>query len=294
MLHGKRAALPLQGGYAVWLFFAAEAGVPGAWRGFAALGVIFLLTLRTVSDRQDAPQKGAASWEYACLTMAIVSAACAVTYHPMAWILSCVATLVHRRLNEVGQRGLLQAIPVMTLAVATYPLETLLPPGADLAVQTFTAQIAQYVVTVTGLPVTCIEDAIAPTLVGPDGLMVHVTALCAGTSTLIVLSTLGLILAEAFLTDLGDKLLCMALAPALGLFGNVLRIALSTHAANAWAADRAVWSIAHDGIGYLTFIGIYAALFSAIRRLRKSVTLTATSRASGTSVASPSATNGVM
>ena len=51
------------------------------------------------------------------------------------------------------------------------------------------------------------------------------------------------------------------IAPSISYAVNVIRIAISTHAANQWLGLGNAWDLAHDTIGYVAFAITYMFFF---------------------------------
>lgn len=153
------------------------------------------------------------------------------------------------------------------LAALAVPWENFCRAHADPLLQQGTAAVSALLVGLTGLPVQLISQSGQPHLLTAHA-DVHVSNLCAGLTTLVTLTTLGLILAEAFLPDARHPWRFVALTPLIGFGANVVRIVLSTHAANLWAHNADAWALAHAAIGYTTFACTYGALFALVWRQR--------------------------
>lgn len=273
------------GCYVAWLVGQIVQQAPGAWRALAScVGAALLVHQGT----PNSPSRRSRTW-----AIAIVAAAGASTpwaqRTPWLWAAWLPALAVGARLGMYGGRAVLRRPLLVLLAALAFPYEALLPPAVDTTLQLLTAQGAAALVTLSGLPV--ILQSHPPALLGPHELVVSVTALCAGAPTLFALGTLGILTAELAFDALGAQLLCMLMAPAFGLAGNVLRVALSTHAANWWSENALLWDLAHEVIGYACFGLCYAALFGCVRALRqfrpRATPPASSSSASGHSVASP-------
>ena len=130
-----------------------------------------------------------------------------------------------------------------------------------------TAFAAAVLVNATGLSVDVVQMHV-PTL-ATENLQLHVTPLCAGLGPLLSFATLGLTLGLIFLEDPTRQKWLAIVTPFAGLLGNILRVAISTHAADLWL-DRHpwAWDVAHDLIGYLCFVAIYAALWLFLKNVR--------------------------
>ena len=130
-----------------------------------------------------------------------------------------------------------------------------------------TAIGAALLVNLSGLSVEVTQMHV-PTLT-TDNLQLHVTPLCAGVGPLLSFSTLGAALGILFLENSRQQKWLVVITPVAGLIGNILRVAISTHAANIWL-DRHpwAWDVAHDLIGYLCFAVIYGAIWFFLRNLK--------------------------
>ena len=153
------------------------------------------------------------------------------------------------------------------LILLTIPWETHLGDACNSFLGQFTAYAAAPLVNVTGLSVQVIQMHV-PTL-ATENLQLHVTPLCAGMGPLLSFSPLGIALGLIFLDDPHQQKWLAVVTPLAGLLGNILRVAISTHAANIWL-DRHpwAWDVAHDLIGYLCFVAIYAALWFFLKNVR--------------------------
>lgn len=277
------------------LWFAREApGGSGGWselRSWAALACCALLlwTLRPLGLGARAH-----GWVWLLSATAGTIALLGV-HHPRWWLLSWTLLGLAAIAGAPSPR---RFWIVGALWVCVYPFERNLAPALDPHLQSLTAWLALPLVNGTGLPVALdLLHPAGPTLVG-ENLYVTVTSLCAGTQTLLTLLTLGLVVAQVFVSKLEHRLVFVALTPLFGFAGNVLRVAVSTHAATRWGQDPWAWAMAHDGAGYFTFTLTYAALFWVTRRLRRSNHRPRTALSSDTVVATattqaPHLTNGV-
>ena len=163
---------------------------------------------------------------------------------------------------------------VAALLLLSVPVEVLWGASLDFLLQMGTTYGAATLVRATGLAVA-IGRGPSP-LLFTDDLQVMVTPLCAGCHTILAMLTLGVVAAETFLYDVRSKHLFVLLVPLLGFCGNVLRVAVSTHAANRWAGRGMAWDIAHDVIGYVTFVGVYAVAFACLLLRRRATRPTPT------------------
>ena len=179
--------------------------------------------------------------------------------------LACLSLAVHRKkFNTI-------LFPV--LLILSLPLELWLRDLCNPALGEFTAICASVLVNFTGLAVDVTQMHV-PTLTTPT-LQLHVTPLCAGIGPLLSFSTLGAALGLFFLDDPRQQKWLVIITPLAGLIGNILRVAISTHAANIWL-DRHpwAWDVAHDLIGYLCFAMIYAAIWWFLKNLKTTETST--------------------
>lgn len=153
------------------------------------------------------------------------------------------------------------------LMLLTVPWETHLGDICNGFLGQLTAYAAAPLVNATGLSVQVIQLHV-PTL-ATENLQLHVTPLCAGMGPLLSFSTLGVALGLLFLDDPFQQKWLAIITPLAGLLGNILRVAISTHAANIWL-DRHpwAWDVAHDLVGYLCFVAIYAALWFFLKNVR--------------------------
>ena len=276
--------------YGVWLAPLLARGAPGSWRALATcIGAALLIEQGAFKAGTAQPRSARDRRLALALALTAGLAALPALHTPVAWALVLALLAAANLMGLHGAQRLARQPLLVPLAAAGFPFEAVLPPPVDTLLQRLTAEAAAWLVNASGLPVTLQIDP--PALLGPRDLVVSVTALCAGAATLFALTTLGMLLAELAFEPLAAKLLCVLMTPAFGLAGNVLRVALSTHAANWWAEDALAWNLAHDGIGYATFGLTYLALFACVRALRQwrpRARLPAiSSSASGQSVASP-------
>ncbi len=244
---------------------------PAPFGDLRSIAALFALTLLVWLRRPRLPEGRTMGREAAgCLGSAIALALVALAV-PVLWVgslLLLASGLVMWSAPEVRGSSRLQSYGVLILLTGTiYPFERDLGLGLDPLLQTLTAHFAAPLVNVTGLAVEVTSGAGDPVLVGTD-LFVTVTALCAGSQTLLSLWTLGLIIAEVFLDRWDTRLIFVALTPLFGFIGNVMRVAVSTHAAQSWGNRAQTWDIAHDVIGYGAFAGTYLLLILAVRMLR--------------------------
>ena len=130
-----------------------------------------------------------------------------------------------------------------------------------------TAIGAALLVNASGLAVEVTQMHV-PTLT-TGNLQLHVTPLCAGIGPLLSFSTLGAALGTLFLEEPKQQKWLVAITPIAGLLGNILRVAISTHAANIWL-DRHpwAWDVAHDLIGYVCFAIIYVLIWLFLKNLK--------------------------
>lgn len=165
------------------------------------------------------------------------------------------------------QRQKHKSILFACLMLLTIPWETHLGEVCNGFLGQVTAYAAAPLVNATGLSVQVIQMHV-PTL-ATQNLQLHVTPLCAGIGPLLSFSTLGIALGLIFLDDPFQQKWLAIITPLAGLLGNILRVAISTHAANIWL-DRHpwAWDVAHDLIGYLCFVAIYGALWFFLKNVR--------------------------
>lgn len=161
-----------------------------------------------------------------------------------------------------------EQLGVGLVAVLVFPFETHWGDVLDPISQAATADLAAALVRLSGFAVHVVHPQAADPFLAAEGLTVTVNRLCAGSQTLFTILTLGAVIAELFLEAPRIKLSYVAGALLFGFLGNVLRVALSTHAARVWGGDALSWNIAHDVIGYAAFIGVYGLLFIIARRLQ--------------------------
>ena len=173
--------------------------------------------------------------------------------------LACVGLAISRE----RQNNLL--VPV--LLILGLPWELWLDALCNPMLGELTAIGAALLVNLSGLSVEVTQMHV-PTLT-TDNLQLHVTPLCAGVGPLLSFSTLGAALGILFLENSRQQKWLVVITPVAGLIGNILRVAISTHAANIWL-DRHpwAWDVAHDLIGYLCFAVIYAAIWFFLRNLK--------------------------
>ena len=166
--------------------------------------------------------------------------------------------LSRRRFNNI-------LFPILTLL--TFPWEIWLDAPCNPVLGQITATSAALLVNLSGLAVDVIQMHV-PTLT-TDNLQLHVTPLCAGVGPLLSFSTLGVALGILFLDSPKQQKWLALITPIAGMIGNILRVAISTHAANIWL-DRHpwAWEVAHDLIGYLCFAFIYALLWFFLKNLK--------------------------
>ena len=174
----------------------------------------------------------------------------------------CIAAL------KCTRRSFAQFNPILLflLISLSYPLEGSYSPLIDPYLQFSTTFYAAPLVTWTGFPVE-IADIGGPLLYGNE-LTVHVTPLCAGLQPFTNLVVLGIILALFFLEGRFEQLLFCLLTPVVGFIMNTLRIVISTHAANKLIGNGGNWDLAHDVIGYTSFLITYLCLFLIARKLQ--------------------------
>ena len=169
----------------------------------------------------------------------------------------------HRRSLPRGRR-FFGPVALLFLAV---PYEYFLADVFDPWLQATTAELASPLVRCTGLEVYVDQEQLS--LIRGEDLVVHVSSLCAGMQTFLSLMTLCVVLIELFGLSLRYRLVFLFLAPVVGYFGNVLRVAISVHAAHRFVGHGNLWPIAHDLIGYTIFFMTYGLLFAVIRRARR-------------------------
>lgn len=164
------------------------------------------------------------------------------------------------------------------LALLTIPWESFLQGSCDPILGQITANAAAPLVTLTGLSVQVVQLHV-PTLMAQD-LQLHVTPLCAGLGPLFTFSTLGLSVGLFMLNKSPREIWLAIITPIAGLLANILRVAISTHAANLWL-DRHpwAWEVAHDVIGYFCFAGVYALLWWTLLNFKHSAANTITPNA---------------
>ena len=251
--------------YLTWILQAFTMGRDGALRALAALLAATFLVWQALNRKQ--PQTPRTS---RLGTMVMASAALlavlAAFGPPALWALSLPLAVLGFALVRGGWDAVRRAATGILVCAAAFPTEIIAGTTLDHALQLATAQCAMQLLNLSGLPVTLLTDP--PTLLGAN-LIVHVTALCAGASTMFALLTLGLMVGEAMLSDTPAKWGFVLLAPLFGFLGNVVRVAISTRAAVIWGGNADAWAIAHDAIGYSTFLLTYAALFCCVLPLRK-------------------------
>jgi len=160
----------------------------------------------------------------------------------------------------------LHPVLLSMLATLIYPLESIWAPLCDRYIQFSSTVLAAKLVNWTEFPVE-VGDIGGPLLIGGN-IEVHVTSLCAGFNTLLSLFTLALILSLYFLKDPKTQLLLATLTPVISYTINIIRIAISTHAANQWLGLGNAWDVAHDYIGYSAFIINYMIVFRIVYLLR--------------------------
>jgi|MDSW01.1.fsa_nt_gb exosortase len=173
--------------------------------------------------------------------------------------LACMAlALSRRRFKNI-------LFPILTLL--TLPWEIWLDAPCNPVLGQITANSAAMLVNLSGLAVDVTQMHV-PTLT-TGNLQLHVTPLCAGVGPLLSFSTLGVALGILFLDNPKQQKWLALITPIAGMVGNILRVAISTHAANIWL-DRHpwAWDVAHDLIGYLCFAFIYALLWFFLKNLK--------------------------
>ena len=153
------------------------------------------------------------------------------------------------------------------LALLSLPWELWLNAPCNPALGQITAVGAAWLVNASGLAVEVIQMHV-PTLT-TGNLQLHVTPLCAGIGPLLSFSTLGVALGILFLENPKQQKWLAVITPVAGLLGNILRVAISTHAANIWL-DRHpwAWDVAHDLIGYMCFAIIYGLIWLFLKNLK--------------------------
>lgn len=183
---------------------------------------------------------------------------------PRAGVTLLATLLLGLRAHHRGELQRTRLLRLGALLVVALPWEALLAQTLDIPLQHISAAISAWGVRLTGLPVTLSAPDGQPHLLTAHA-DVHITNLCAGLETFVGLTGLGLVLAEVFMPDDPRAWRLVLLTPLFGFAGNVVRITLSTHAANLWGNDARLWPLAHDSIGYAAFALTYAALFALIR-----------------------------
>lgn len=165
------------------------------------------------------------------------------------------------------QRRKTRSILLPILLTLSIPWEIYLGDLCNAFLGQLTAAAAAPLVRATGLAVEVVQLHV-PTLIA-NNLQLHVTPLCAGIGPLLSFCTLGLALGLLFLDDPRQQKWLAIITPIAGLLGNILRVALSTHAANIWL-DRHpwAWDVAHDLIGYLCFAAIYLAIWVFLKNVK--------------------------
>jgi exosortase/archaeosortase family protein len=165
------------------------------------------------------------------------------------------------------RRAEVPTIYLLALPLAALPWEHLPLGGADAQLMQLTAAAALAAVQRTGLPQAAMlsgPQVPAAIQVGPS-LQVNVTALCAGSSTLLGWVTLGLLV--SLLLRLRPLALGQLLAACAfgGVMLNIVRVALCVHAAHFGASAWPAW---HTGLSVGVFGCGYLGLFALAARLR--------------------------
>lgn len=255
--------------YFTWLMELLLAREPGGIRACASVSAAALLFY---SRRPaEVPQHAERLWlRQVSLMLAMLCGGMAAVTRPEAptpWSFSLPVLAALCTLTLHGLAGVRRfAIPIALCAVA-FPFESWFGETIDPWIQSVTAHLAAPVVHLTGLPVEVVQLG-SPSLVHAD-LVVHVTAYCAGSQVLLGIISLALLLADVFIPEEIHKVAFVLLTPIFGFAGNVLRVSVSTHAADLWIGRGSAWNVAHDVIGYMTFLCIYAAVFAVVWRLRR-------------------------
>ena len=164
-------------------------------------------------------------------------------------------------------RGKFKNILFPILGLLSLPWEIWLNGPCNPALGQITAVGAALLVNASGLAVEVTQMHV-PTLT-TENLQLHVTPLCAGIGPLLSFSTLGVALGILFLEDPKQQKWLAVITPIAGLIGNILRVAISTHAADIWL-DRHpwAWDVAHDLIGYFCFAIIYVLIWLFLKNLK--------------------------
>jgi exosortase/archaeosortase family protein len=268
-LVGAATALGFHLPYAVWIALGPDRSLLGDARTLVSVAALGLLLWMRRPRPLPVPTAREADLATLAFALAAVMAAAGIG-EPLLWVVSWPLVVIAATAAAAGGdlgAAMRRNFGLVVLAAALFPFERYAGVHLDRALQTLTARCAAPLVSWTGLPVH-VAGGVDPTLVGED-LWVTVTSLCAGAQTLLSLLCLGVVVAELFLERWEARLIFMVLAPGFGLLGNVVRVALSTHAAERWGADPRAWALAHDLIGYATFAVTYGVLFVVARRLRR-------------------------
>ena len=174
------------------------------------------------------------------------------------------------QLKGIGFKKL-HPLLLLILGASLYPLEALWAPFFNQYIQLSSAVLAAKMVNWTEFSVEVLTTG-GPLLKGGN-IEVHVTALCAGFDTVLTLLVLAIILALYFLTNPTTQLWFTLIAPLVSYAINVIRIAISTHAANQWLGLGDAWDVAHDTIGYVAFAINYMLFFRLLYLFKLSESL---------------------
>ncbi len=177
----------------------------------------------------------------------------------------CAMALRHQRLGG----PLWEHLGIGVLALLIFPFESFWGPTLDPLSQNITADLAAVLVQATGLQVDVHKVMGADPVLVAEHLRVTVNRLCAGSQTLLTIITLGTVIAEMFLRTWRVRVAFIVGSVLFGFSVNIMRVALSTHAARIWGHNDLDWAIAHDAIGYGAFVGGYGALFLMARWIQR-------------------------
>lgn len=254
--------------YAYWLLGILGLTAPGVVRGLVCLVsslVLLRIQMPSSSNPKNHPQHNPPAATSNILKIggqvfaSLLAVVAAVFSYPFLWFLSLPLSLA-AALSFSPQLASYRASWISwLLCIGTFPIEARYSGIIDPLLQYATTAAAAPLIRLTGLPVA-LRLGDHPQLVTHD-LVVSVTNLCASGQTLLASISLAMVLAQVFLHQhLERAALFIGLAPLVSYSGNVLRVVVSTHAANLWAG-QAIWPWLHDGIGYVAFLATYGFLF---------------------------------